>query len=106
MNHQNLFFSSLNTKLIYSKTWRRFCLVKSLMVCQLQGDLSSGRGRVDRAPPGSPVFVGAYFRGAGVGRGFRFHLLRRMSQIRCLLGPRNTVTEGTKRHVARVTQEP
>lgn len=59
----------------------------------------------DGAPPGSPVFVGAYFRGAGVGRGFRFHFLRRMSQIWCLLGSRNTVAEGTKRQVAQVIQE-
>lgn len=46
MNHQNLFFSSLAIKLIYSKTWRWFCLTKFLMVCELQGDLSSGRRRM------------------------------------------------------------
>ena len=35
---------------IYSKTWRWFCLTKFLMVCQLQGDVNSGRRRPGLLP--------------------------------------------------------
>lgn len=50
MNHQYLFFSTLNIKLIYSKTWGWFCLTKFLMVSQLQGDSSSSWRRTGLLP--------------------------------------------------------